>query len=53
MMPEQSIYKLSNRDFYENILDNLYDGVYILNRERKISYWSNGAERISGLEVMK
>ena len=47
-MPEQSIYKLSNRDFYENILDNLYDGVYILDRERKISYWSKGAERISG-----
>ncbi len=51
MMPEQSNCKLLNRDFCEKILDHLYDGVYTLNRERKISYWSKGAERISGFRA--
>jgi diguanylate cyclase (GGDEF)-like protein/PAS domain S-box-containing protein len=34
--------------FYEALLDNLYDGVYFVNRERKITYWNAGAERVSG-----
>ncbi len=35
-------------EFFKNLLDNLYDGVYFVDRERKISYWNIGAERISG-----
>ncbi len=35
-------------DFYMNLLDNLFDGVYIVNRNREIVYWNKGAERISG-----
>lgn len=35
-------------DFYKNLLDNLYDGVYFLDRERKITYWNKGAERLTG-----
>lgn len=37
-------------NFYQNILDSLYDGVYFVDRDRKITYWNRGAERISGYE---
>lgn len=30
------------------ILDSLSDGVYVCDRERKITYWSKSAERITG-----
>lgn len=30
------------------ILDNLCDGVYFVDRERQITYWNRGAQRISG-----
>ncbi len=35
-------------DFYRGLVDNLYDGVYFVDRERKITYWNKGAERITG-----
>ncbi len=35
-------------DFYKTILDNLFDGVYFVDRARRITYWNRGAERISG-----
>ena len=35
-------------NFYKNIIDNLYDGVYFVDRDRMITYWNNGAERITG-----
>jgi len=31
-----------------NILDNLFDGVYCVDRERKIIYWNKSSERITG-----
>jgi diguanylate cyclase (GGDEF)-like protein/PAS domain S-box-containing protein len=34
--------------FYRGILDNIYDGVYFVDRERKITFWNKGAERITG-----
>lgn len=40
-MPEDS-------DFYKDIIDNLYDGVYFVDRDRVITYWNKGAERITG-----
>ena len=36
------------KDFYKNIIDNLYDGVYFVDRDRTITYWNKGAERITG-----
>jgi diguanylate cyclase (GGDEF)-like protein/PAS domain S-box-containing protein len=33
---------------YENILDNMYEGLYLLDRDRRIAYWNKGAERITG-----
>ncbi len=34
--------------FYKDILDQLYDGVYLVDRNRIITYWNKGAERITG-----
>jgi diguanylate cyclase (GGDEF)-like protein/PAS domain S-box-containing protein len=34
--------------FYKKLLDNLYDGVYFVDRDRRITYWNRGAERITG-----
>jgi len=34
--------------FYEKLLDNMHDGVYFVNRERRITYWNDGAQRLSG-----
>ena len=42
-------------DIFRDLLDNLADGVYFTDMEGRITYWNNGAERISGftrLEVM-
>lgn len=30
------------------ILDSLYDGVYFVDRDRRITYWNSGAERLTG-----
>jgi diguanylate cyclase (GGDEF)-like protein/PAS domain S-box-containing protein len=35
-------------DLHKNILDNLYDGLYFVDLERRITYWNKGAEMISG-----
>jgi diguanylate cyclase (GGDEF)-like protein/PAS domain S-box-containing protein len=33
---------------YQNLLANIRDGVYFTDLDRRITYWSKGAERISG-----
>jgi diguanylate cyclase (GGDEF)-like protein/PAS domain S-box-containing protein len=38
-------------DTYKRILDNLADGVYFVDRDRKILYWNKGAERITGFSA--
>ena len=35
-------------DSHRAVLDQLYEGVYLVDRDRKIVYWNGGAERISG-----
>ncbi|MDF2950982.1 MAG: domain S-box/diguanylate cyclase protein [Anaerocolumna sp.] len=35
-------------EFYKNMLENIYDGVYFVDNERKITFWNKGAERITG-----
>src|SRR5512138_505877 len=37
-----------DKDFYKDIIDNLYDGIYFVDRDRVITYWNKGAERITG-----
>jgi len=40
-----------NPEFYKDIIDNLYDGVYFVDRDRRITYWNKGAERITGYKA--
>lgn len=37
-----------NDAFYKHLLDEMYDGVYFVDRHRRILYWNGGAERLSG-----
>ena len=39
---------VDNPSLYREVLDNLYDGVYFLDLQRKIFFWNKGAERITG-----
>ncbi|MBU1039846.1 MAG: GGDEF domain-containing protein [Proteobacteria bacterium] len=39
------------QDFYKDLLDNLYDGVYFVDSTLTITYWNKGAERISGFSA--
>jgi diguanylate cyclase (GGDEF)-like protein/PAS domain S-box-containing protein len=34
--------------FYRDVLDNLSDGVYFTDTERRITFWNRGAERLTG-----
>jgi diguanylate cyclase (GGDEF)-like protein/PAS domain S-box-containing protein len=34
--------------FYKEVIDNLSDGVYFVDRSRVVTYWNKGAERITG-----
>ncbi len=42
---------VSDNNFYREILDNLYDGVYFVDLARKITYWNKGAERLTGYQA--
>ncbi len=35
-------------EFYRDVLNNLYDGVYFVDRGRRVIFWNRGAERITG-----
>ena len=37
--------------FYKTLLDNLYDGVYFVDQDRRITFWNKGAERITGFRA--
>ena len=39
---------MSTPTSFKVVLDSLYDGVYVVDRDRRIDYWNNGAERITG-----
>jgi len=34
--------------FFKNLIDNLTEGIYFLDRSRRITYWNRGAERLTG-----
>ncbi len=38
-------------EFYKKMLDNLYDGVYFVEKNRKITFWNKGAEMITGFSA--
>ncbi len=35
-------------DFFAEALDQVSDGVYALDLDRRITYWNGGSERITG-----
>jgi len=39
---------LEQLDFYKNMLDEISDGVYFVNRDRVITYWNKSAAELSG-----
>lgn len=39
---------MNDDGFYKNLLDNLFDGVYFVDSERRITYWNKGAEQLAG-----
>lgn len=42
----------SNKD-YRSILDELYDGMYVVDRDRVIQYWNKAAEHITGYSAQE
>ena len=41
----------SRQDFYFDILNNLFDGLYFVDRERRITFWNRTAESLTGYEA--
>ena len=39
---------IEDRVFYESLLDNLYDAVYYVDQDRRITYWNRSAEGLTG-----
>lgn len=39
------------KNFYQVLLDSLYDGVYFADKNRTITYWNHGAENITGYKA--
>lgn len=37
-------------NLYKEMLDNFHEGVYFVDKSRKIQFWNKGAERISGFK---
>ena len=37
-----------DKQFYVDLLDRVSDGVYFVDRDRRITYWNAGAERLTG-----
>jgi len=44
---------MEKEQFYKSVLDNLFDGIYIVDPERRIIYWNHSAERITGYSSQK
>jgi len=39
---------MPSEDLYRDIIENMHDGIYFVDRERRITYWNKAAERITG-----
>jgi len=39
---------MTDEYFYKNLLDNIYDGVYFVDKNREIVYWNKSAEKLTG-----
>ncbi|HAF61965.1 MAG TPA: sensor domain-containing diguanylate cyclase [Anaerolineaceae bacterium] len=38
----------NNDSFFKNLIENLFEGIYFVDCERRITYWNKSAERIAG-----
>lgn len=38
-------------ELYKTILSNIYEGIYFVDTERRITFWNGGAERITGFSA--
>jgi len=36
------------KELFEKVLDRVFSGVYFVDRDRRIIYWNNDAQRITG-----
>jgi len=41
---------MPNKDFYKYVLDSVKDGVYFVDKDRKITFWNKSAETITGFK---
>jgi PAS domain-containing protein len=48
IMVKHKKYMLNIANLYRKALDVVYDGVYFVDKNKKILFWSEGAERILG-----
>ena len=42
-----------DKRFYQDLLDQMSDGVYFVTADRRITYWNGGAERITGYSAQE
>jgi diguanylate cyclase (GGDEF)-like protein/PAS domain S-box-containing protein len=42
-----------DKQFYQHLLDQVSDGVYFIDLDRRITYWNGGAERITGYSAQE
>jgi len=47
-MDFQSLLTPPDPGFYKDLLDHMSDGVYFVDREKRILYWNEGAHRLTG-----
>lgn len=42
---------MDHSDLYKNLFDHVYEGIYFVDVNRKITFWNSGAERITGFNA--
>jgi len=47
-MEEKDKIESYSGEFFKYIMDNMYEGIYFCDRQRKITYWNSAAEKITG-----
>src|ERR1700675_1987517 len=53
-MPKETsdaLYGPEDDRFYKRLLDRLNDGVYFVDQERRITYWNEGAAKLTGFPM--
>lgn len=48
MNQEASAFRRKDGEFCKQLMDNLHDAVYCLDRQRRITYWNKAAEKLTG-----